>query len=76
VREINCDVAAAASQHQEAIMRAALAYGRAVPTPVLTRLATEVIVLCLWAVVGLALTGVAFAVGFGAELTQALGAAG
>jgi hypothetical protein len=40
------------------------------------RLAKELIVLCLWAAAGLALTAAAFAAGFGAELTQALGVAG
>jgi hypothetical protein len=39
-------------------------------------LAAEAILLCLWAAAGLALTGAAFAAGFGVELTQVLGAAG
>lgn len=64
------------SQQREAIMTTALAYGHALRTRAPTRLATEVIVLGLWAAAGLALTGVAFALGFGAELTQALAAAG
>jgi hypothetical protein len=68
-------------------MTAALAYGRAVRAPALEhdpgtrscskkRLAKELIVLCLWAAAGLALTAAAFAAGFGTELTQALGVAG
>jgi hypothetical protein len=57
-------------------MTAALAYGRALRIPAPTRLATEVIVLCLWAAAGLALTGGLFALGFAEEITQALGAAG
>ena len=57
-------------------MRAALAYGRAVRTPAPTRLAGEVIVLCLWAALGLAVTGAVIAAGFGEELTQALATAG
>jgi len=57
-------------------MRAALAYCRAVSTPAPTRLATEMSVLCLWAAVGLGLTGVLFALGFGQEVIQALASAG
>lgn len=57
-------------------MTTALAYGHALRTRAPTRLATELTMLCLWAAVGLALTGAAFALGFGAELTQALAAAG
>jgi hypothetical protein len=34
------------------------------------------ILLCMWSVVGLALTGLSFALGFGAQVGQALAAAG
>jgi hypothetical protein len=41
-----------------------------------TSAATDVGVLCLWAAVGLAMTAVVFALGFGAEVVQALSVAG
>lgn len=37
---------------------------------------TELSLLCLWSVVGLVLTGLLFAMGFGAEIGQALMLAG
>lgn len=37
---------------------------------------TEFSVLCLWSVVGLTLTGLLFAMGFGGEIAQALTVAG
>ena len=57
-------------------MRAALAVGGAVRTSAPSRLATETMVVCLWAAAGLALTAVAFVAGFGQELAQALSATG
>jgi hypothetical protein len=37
---------------------------------------THLVVLSLWAVAGLALTGLTFVLGFGAEVVRALGASG
>ncbi len=37
---------------------------------------TELCLLCLWSVVGLTLTGLLFAIGFGVEIGQALIVAG
>jgi hypothetical protein len=36
----------------------------------------NLILLCVWAIVGLAFTGLSFAVGFGAQVAEALAAAG
>jgi hypothetical protein len=41
-----------------------------------TTLSTDVCIVCLWSVCGLAFTGLFFALGFGQEIGQALMAAG
>lgn len=63
-------------------MKGTLAYSHATLTPATIpgvaseSFATVISILCLWAAVGLALTGTLVALGFGEELTQALAMAG
>ena len=58
------------------------AHGGAIPTRAPTTkvftggLASEINLLCLWAVVGLGLSAVLLALGFGQEVTQALASGG
>jgi len=63
-------------------MKGTLAYSHAILAPATTTgvasdsFATVLGILCLWAAVGLVLTGTLVALGFGQELTQALAMAG
>jgi hypothetical protein len=59
-------------------MRTAAEYGHRKPIAFqrISSQDADIVMLCLWAVLGFALTGLAFALGFGAEVVQALTAAG